>query len=162
MIEYDPNGPDGDEHDLTPPADLPEHHLDDRFAEPHTPPLDDLGPDSATPPDALHFPGDDMTVDDAAPDTAPDADPTAPYPDDTGFSEWLSGSELPGPDDDPAATPICATSSSRHPRIRAICRRPIRSSTGRCAGWVASELSRVRRRSARSCVSVLTLRELQR
>jgi hypothetical protein len=103
MIEYDPNGHDGEEHDLTPPADLPEHHLDDRFDAPMTP-LDDLGSDAGTPPDALHFPGDgDMTVDDPAPDMDPVADPGAPYPDDTGFSDWLTGSEPTGPDDDPAA-----------------------------------------------------------
>lgn len=103
MTEFDPNGHNGEEHDLTPPADLPEHHLDNRFAEPHTPPLDDLGPDSATLPDALHFPGDDMTVDEPAADTTLDADPTAPYPDDAGFSAWLSGPDLPGTGDDPAA-----------------------------------------------------------
>ena len=103
MIEYDPNGPSGDEHDLTPPADLPEHHLDDRFAEPPTPPLDDLRPDSSTPPDELHFPGDDVPVDDAAPDTGPGHGSHGSLPGRHRLLRVAVGPRLPGPDDDPAA-----------------------------------------------------------
>lgn len=106
MTEYDPHEHDhgGGDHDLTPPVDLPEHDGDDRFDQPHEVPLDDFGSHAAPAPDALHFPGDDMTAhDDSAPDTVLDTDPSAPYPDDSGFSDWLSNADVTGPDDDPAA-----------------------------------------------------------
>lgn len=99
MIEFDPSNPDGDEHELTPPDDVPDPRHDPAFSEQHMPPLGDLRLDPDTMPGELHFPGEDATEE--APAT--DADPSAPWPDDAEFSQWLSAPELGGPDDDPTA-----------------------------------------------------------
>jgi hypothetical protein len=95
MTEYVPDDHHDHEHDATPPVDLPDHHPDDTFSEPHLPPLDDLGSAHAPVPDELHFPGDDAAHD--AP--AADLDPAAPWPDDDRFSDWLADSQhAPGDD----------------------------------------------------------------
>ncbi len=98
MTEYDPHH---DEHDdLSQPVDVPEHHAeDDRFDPPAMPPLDDLGPADATPPEELHFPGDDGGLD----DPAAGLDPSAPWPDDEHFAQWLAAPDPAGDADDPAA-----------------------------------------------------------
>jgi hypothetical protein len=99
MFEYDPHDHHGDEHDLTPPVDVPDHHADETFSEHHMPPLDDLGHADTTPPAELHFPGEDATHD----VPAADLDPTAPWPDDGEFSHWLGAPDPTGTDDDPGA-----------------------------------------------------------
>ena len=97
MTEYDPHN---DEHDdLAQPVDAPDQADDDRFEPAPMPPLDDLGPTDATVPDELHFPGDELDLGDAP----ADLDPTAPWPDDDRFSDWLAGSQDAGEADDPAA-----------------------------------------------------------
>jgi hypothetical protein len=100
MTEYVPDDHHGDghEHDVTPHVDLPDHP-DDAFSEHHLPPLDDLPPAHAPVPDELHFPGDG---DDAGhdPSAHADLDPSAPFSDDDGFSDWLGGPEHA---DDPSA-----------------------------------------------------------
>lgn len=100
MTEYEPDDHHGDTHHEAPDAGLPDHqHPDDPFAEQHLPPLDDLGTAHAPLPDELHFPGDD-DAHDAAP---ADLDPTAPWPDDDQFSQWLGGPEHAAPDEAPGS-----------------------------------------------------------
>src|SRR5436190_8356177 len=95
MTEYVPDDEHhGDSHDA-PHVELPDHHPDDAFSEQHLPPLDDLPSAHAPVADELHFPGDD-----AGHDAPADLDPSAPWPDDDQFSDWLGG---PQGADDPAA-----------------------------------------------------------
>jgi hypothetical protein len=99
MTEYDPHDPHGDEHDLTPHVDLPDHHGDETFSEHPLPPLDDLGHADTPPPAELHFPGEDVTHD----LPAADVEPSAPWPDDDQFSHWLAAPDHTGAGDDPAS-----------------------------------------------------------
>jgi hypothetical protein len=98
MTEYVEDDHHGDGHDATPHVDLPDHHADDTFSEQHLPPLDDLPSAHAPVPDELHFPGDDTAPD--MPEHAADLDPSAQFPDDDRFSDWLAGPETA---DDPSA-----------------------------------------------------------
>jgi hypothetical protein len=98
MTEYVPDDH-HDGHDTTPPADLPDQHPDDTFSEQHLPPLDDIPSAHAPVPDELHFPGDDPSHD-APVDADAELDPSAPWPDDDRFTDWLGGPEHA---DDPSA-----------------------------------------------------------
>jgi hypothetical protein len=95
MTEYEPDDHHGDAHDATPDVDLPEHDSHDTFSEQHLPPLDDLGSAHVPLPDELHFPGDDTADDLPGP---ADLDPSAPWPDDDRFAEWLGAPEHAAPD----------------------------------------------------------------
>jgi hypothetical protein len=99
MTEYVPDDHHGHGHghDAAPDVDLPDHP-GDAFAEHHAPPpLDDLPAAHAPLPEELHFPGDDSGHDASA---HADLDPSAPWPDDHEFSDWLGGPEH---GDDPGA-----------------------------------------------------------
>jgi hypothetical protein len=98
MIEYHDHH--GDEHDHVPVSgdDAAPDHGADTFADHHPPPLDELTSHADAPPE-LHFPGDDVTPHAAS----ADLDPSAPWPDDAGFTQWLGGHEAGGDDTAPAA-----------------------------------------------------------
>jgi hypothetical protein len=100
MTEYDHGDHHDHAHDVTPDPVLPDHGAGDQFADHHLPPLEDLHHAHAALPDELHFPGDEAPHA-AAAHAGADADPTAPWPDDDQFDNWLGGPEHAGtPGDD--------------------------------------------------------------